>query len=55
MCTLLCPDVYLDHYVLFCPDPKLIVTLRYRCVIIHEVDVSKDVQIPHDLTLLCEI
>ena len=21
MCTFLCPDISVDHYVLFCPDP----------------------------------
>ena len=41
MCTVLWPDIYVDHYVLFCHDPQSIVTPCHRCVKIHEVDVSK--------------
>ena len=38
----LCPGIYVDHYDLYSHDPQLIVAPRHRCVIIHEVDVSKD-------------
>ena len=44
--------MYVDQYVLFCHDPRLIVTLRHQCAIIHEVDVSKDRFLMIQLTLL---
>ena len=37
-----CLNIYVDHYVLHCHNPLKIVPPRHQCVIIHEVDVSKD-------------
>ena len=45
MCTVSCPDLYLTmcfFVTISIGFNLLIVTSRHRCVIIHEVDVSKD-------------
>ena len=41
MRIVLCPGIYVDHYDLYSHDPFFFAP-RHRCVIIHEVDVSKD-------------
>ena len=52
MCTLLCPDIYVDHYVLFLSrsliiiTPHLIIiTPHYRCVILQLAAIHESLRI----------